>query len=67
MNFFKKNFFLRKHHPSKGSRCGYNTQMLFFAQKTSAKVIHSCLNGKKPEFENYFTRPEELNQLIKEI
>ena len=65
--FYEKIFSYANVMPQKAIVVDDNPQMLFFAQKVGAKVIHSCLNGKKPEFENYFTKPEELSQVIKEI
>ena len=62
--YYQKIFSYSQVKPENAIIIDDNPRVLKHAQKMNATVIQSCLDGQNPEFENSFSSPHELEQII---
>lgn len=62
--YYERIFEYSKTNPQDAIVIDDNPVLLHYAESTGAEVIQSCLDGQKPEFEKYFTKPMELLDIV---
>jgi len=62
--YYDKMFLYANINPEHAVVIDDNPVVLKQAEKTNAIAIQSCLNGKEPEFENYFKEAKEIEAII---